>query len=71
MTKKDNQRIKRNSKNFEKQIDKIKQAPVQYMNLVEEEEDLVTVLKLNQKLEKQIELKNYLAELPRKQNLLK
>ena len=57
LTKKENHRIKRNSKNFEKQINKIRDAPVQYMNLAEEEEDLVTVLKLNQKLEKLLQLK--------------
>lgn len=56
--KKENSRLKKHSKNYEKQIDQIKNAPVQFMNLAEEEDNLVSVLKLNQKLEEQISLKD-------------
>ncbi|CAI2383963.1 unnamed protein product [Moneuplotes crassus] len=56
--KKENARLKRHSKTFEKQIDQMKNAPVQFMNLAEEEESLVSVLKLNHKLEKRLSQKD-------------
>jgi len=57
MTYQENNRLKRASKNFEAQVDQYKNSSVQYMNL-SKEEDLITILKLNQKQEKQLGLKD-------------
>lgn len=42
----------------ETQLNQIQNAPVQFINQSEDEDDLTTVLKLNQKLENQLELKD-------------
>lgn len=54
----ENSNLKSILKESNKQQDKLKNAPVQYMNLTDDEEDMVTVLKLNQRLEKQLKLKD-------------
>jgi hypothetical protein len=57
LTKIENFDMKSIVKELEKELSLQKHAPVQYMNLTDDEEDMVIVLKLNQRLEKQIKLK--------------
>lgn len=58
LTKNENYDLKSILKESTEQHNKLKNAPVQYMNLTDDEEDMVTVLKLNQRLEKQLKLKD-------------
>jgi hypothetical protein len=57
LTKIENYEMKSILKELEKELSLLKHAPVQYMNLTDDEEDMVIVLKLNQRLEKQIKMK--------------